>query len=51
MGFGSCDVRQRAARTGENPQTGEAIKIKASKVPAFKPGKGLKDTVNGVKKK
>ncbi len=51
VGFGTYEVRKRAARTGKNPQTGEAIKIKASKVPAFKPGKGLKDTVNGVKKK
>ena len=51
VGFGTYEVRKRAARTGKNPQTGEAIKIKASKVPAFKPGKALKDTVNGVKKK
>ena len=51
VGFGTFEVRKRAARKGKNPQTGEAIKIKAAKVPAFKPGKGLKDTINGVKKK
>ena len=45
-GFGSFEVRKRAAREGRNPQTGETIKIKASKVPAFRPGKGLKDVVN-----
>ncbi|MEO5558695.1 MAG: HU family DNA-binding protein, partial [Dokdonella sp.] len=38
-------VRKRAARTGRNPRTGEAIKIKASKVPAFKAGKALKDAL------
>jgi|TARA_R110002124_G_scaffold64985_2_gene177437 DNA-binding protein HU-beta len=46
VGFGTFDVKQRAARTGRNPQTGAEIQIKASKVPAFKAGKGLKDTVN-----
>ena len=46
-GFGSFSVSDRAARTGRNPQTGEAIKIAASKVARFKPGKGLKDAVNG----
>ena len=46
VGFGTFEVRKRAARTGRNPKTGETIKIKASKVPAFKAGKGLKDTVN-----
>ena len=51
VGFGTFEVRKRAARKGKNPQNGEAIKIKAAKVPAFKPGKGLKDTINGVKKK
>lgn len=54
VGFGSFEVRKRAARKGKNPQTGETIKIKAAKVPAFKPGKGLKDAVNsgkGAKKK
>lgn len=45
-GFGTFDVRKRAARTGRNPATGETINIKASKVPAFKPGKQLKDAVN-----
>ncbi|HEU4570643.1 MAG TPA: HU family DNA-binding protein [Gemmatimonadales bacterium] len=45
-GFGSFKVRKRAARTGRNPQTGKTIKIAASKVPAFKAGKGLKDIVN-----
>ena len=51
VGFGSFETKERAARKGKNPQTGEAIKIKAAKVPAFKPGKGLKDAVNGAKKK
>lgn len=50
VGFGSFEVRKRAARTGRNPKTGEELKIKASKVPAFKPGATLKATVNGVKK-
>lgn len=45
-GFGSFVVRDRAARTGRNPQTGMEIQIKASKVPAFKAGKLLKDSVN-----
>ena len=45
IGFGTFEVRKRKARTGRNPQTGEALKIKASKVPAFKPGKALKDVV------
>lgn len=45
-GFGSFLVRSRAARTGRNPKTGEPIDIKASKVPAFKSGKSLKDSVN-----
>ncbi len=48
-GFGNFEVRKRAAREGRNPQTGESIKIKASKVPAFRPGKGLKDLVNKAK--
>lgn len=43
VGFGTFSVRKRAARPGRNPQTGETIKIKASKTPAFKAGKGLKD--------
>jgi DNA-binding protein HU-beta len=46
-GFGNFEVRERAARTGRNPQTGEEMEIKASKAPAFKPGKALKDAVNG----
>ena len=50
VGFGTFEVRQRAARTGHNPQTGKEIKIAASKVPAFKAGKGLKTSVNVVKK-
>jgi len=45
LGFGTFEVRQRAARTGKNPQTGAAIKIAACKVPAFKAGKALKDAV------
>ncbi len=44
-GFGSFEVRARTARVGRNPRTGEQIKIKASKVPAFKAGKGMKDAV------
>ena len=50
IGFGTFEVTKRAARTGKNPQTGEAIKIKACKAPKFKAGKALKDAVNGVKK-
>ena len=46
VGFGSFEVRARAARTGRNPKTKETIKIPASKVPAFKPGKALKDVVS-----
>ncbi len=49
-GFGTFEVRARAARKARNPQTGETIKIEASKAPAFKAGKGLKDLVNGAKK-
>ena len=45
VGFGSFTVRKRKARMGRNPQTGEAIKIKASKTVGFKAGKGLKDKV------
>jgi DNA-binding protein HU-beta len=44
-GFGTFDVRNRAARKGRNPQTGEAIEVAASRVPGFKAGKGLKDAV------
>lgn len=46
VGFGTFSVGKRAARIGRNPRTGEAIKIKAAKVPKFKPGKALKDAVN-----
>ncbi|KZZ42541.1 MAG: HU family DNA-binding protein [Saccharospirillaceae bacterium] len=46
VGFGTFQVKERAARTGRNPQTGEPIEIKAAKVPSFKPGKALKDAVN-----
>ena len=46
VGFGTFLVRKRAARTGRNPQTGAEIQIAAANVPAFKPGKALKDTVN-----
>jgi|TARA_Y100000310_G_C20606652_1_gene775842 DNA-binding protein HU-beta len=46
VGFGTFSVRQRAARTGRNPQTGAEIQIRAAKVPAFKAGKALKDAVN-----
>lgn len=46
VGFGTFEVRAREARTGKNPRTGEAIQIAASKVPAFKAGKALKDAVN-----
>ena len=45
VGFGTFSTRKRGARTGRNPQTGAAIKIKASRVPKFKPGKALKDAV------
>ena len=45
VGFGTFEVRARAERMGKNPQTGEAIKIAASKVPAFKAGKALKDAL------
>ncbi len=48
-GFGTFEVRERKARTGKNPRTGEAVKIAACKVPAFKAGKALKEAVN-VKK-
>ena len=45
IGFGNFEVRERAARKGRNPQTGKEIDITASKVPAFKAGKALKDAV------
>jgi DNA-binding protein HU-beta len=47
VGFGSFSVTDRAAREGRNPRTGETIQIAASKQPKFKPGKGLKDALNG----
>lgn len=50
VGFGTFEVRKRAARTGRNPQTGAELKIKAAKVPAFKAGATLKAAVNGSKK-
>ena len=45
IGFGTFETKERAAREGKNPQTGEKIKIDACKVPAFKAGKALKDAV------
>jgi len=50
VGFGTFEVRKRAARVGRNPKTGAELKIKATKVPAFKVGATLKAAVNGVKK-
>jgi DNA-binding protein HU-beta len=47
VGFGTFSVRDRAARTGRNPQTGATIEIAAAKIPAFKAGKALKDACNG----
>ena len=47
VGFGTFEVREREARKGRNPQTGQEISIPATKVPAFKAGKALKDSVNG----
>ena len=46
VGFGTFSVRERAERTGRNPQTGESITIKAAKIPNFKAGKALRDAVN-----
>ena len=46
IGFGTFEVRERAAKEGRNPKTGETIKIAATKVPAFKAGKALKDAIN-----
>ncbi len=51
VGFGTFEVRKRAARTGRNPQTGAVLKIKASKAPAFKAGATLKSAVNDGGKK
>jgi DNA-binding protein HU-beta len=45
IGFGNFETRERAARKGRNPQTGEEIEIAASKVPTFKPGKALKEAI------
>lgn len=50
VGFGTFSVTKRKARNGRNPQTGETIKIKATKAPKFKAGKGLKEAVAGKKK-
>lgn len=46
VGFGTFEVRERAERTGRNPQTGESLTIKASKLPAFKAGKAFKEELN-----
>lgn len=46
VGFGTFSVGKRAARVGRNPRTGDEIKIKAAKVPKFRPGKALKDAIN-----
>ncbi len=46
LGFGTFEVKERAARTGRNPQTGEELQIAASRNPSFKPGKALKEAVN-----
>ena len=46
LGFGTFEVRERAARKGRNPRSGEEIDIKASKLPSFKAGKGLKEACN-----
>jgi DNA-binding protein HU-beta len=46
VGFGTFSVKERAARTGRNPRTGEPIQIAAATIPSFKPGKALKDAVN-----
>jgi len=48
VGFGTFSVKDRAARTGRNPQTGEPIQIAAAKIPGFKAGKSLKDAVNNI---
>jgi DNA-binding protein HU-beta len=47
VGFGTFDVRERAAREGKNPRTGETVNVPACKVPAFKVGSKLKEAVNG----
>lgn len=51
IGFGTFKVAKRAARMAKNPQTGAPVKVAARKVPKFTPGKGLKDSVNGSRKK
>jgi DNA-binding protein HU-beta len=51
IGFGTFEARKRAARNGKNPKTGEVIKIAATTVPAFKPGKAFKDKVAAKKAK
>ena len=51
IGFGTFEARERAARTGKNPQTGKPIKIAATTVPAFKAGKAFKEAVNAKPKK
>lgn len=48
IGFGTFEVRERAERTGRNPQTGEEMTIPSSKVPAFKPGKELKEAIKSL---
>ena len=50
-GFGTFSRKQRSARTARNPRTGEQIKVKATKVPAFKAGAGFKDYVAGTRKR
>lgn len=47
VGFGTFETKQRGERTGKNPRTGEAVKIPATTVPSFKPGKSLKEAVDG----
>lgn len=47
VGFGTFERRDRKARTARNPRTGEVVKVKATKVPAFRPGQGFKDVVSG----
>jgi DNA-binding protein HU-beta len=49
-GFGIFEVRKRAARNGRNPKTGQSLKIRASRVPAFRPGTALKAAINGSAK-
>ncbi|MBT2281889.1 HU family DNA-binding protein [Priestia megaterium] len=48
LGFGTFEVRERAERTGRNPQTGQEMTIPASKVPTFKPGKELKEAIKSL---